>query len=282
VGDEYDSSAFLVPSPLTRAALWIETDADAGHVVEVRRKLARPTTGGSHRFDQRLAQRRENPCQVSRAAVFGQGWPFIRTKNWREAKGRMFQKSGVHDGLHALKLNNNVRHRKQNRERNRLMKKRTTIVTSLSMLGVILLAAGTAAFATDDEKSAREAAAQFYKALNVMFTGGLDPMKEIWSHSDDVTYMGPGGGFRVGWKQVLKDWEAQADMKLGGRVEPVDMQVIVGNDLAIVQNYEKGENKAQDGKAVTVSIRATNIFRKEKGEWKMISHHTDLLPHLNK
>ena len=162
------------------------------------------------------------------------------------------------------------------------MKKRTTIVTSLSMLGVILLAAGTAAFATDDEKSAREAAAQFYKALNVMFTGGLDPMKEIWSHSDDVTYMGPGGGFRVGWKQVLKDWEAQADMKLGGRVEPVDMQVIVGNDLAIIQNYEKGENKAQDGKAVTVSIRATNIFRKEKGEWKMISHHTDLLPHLNK
>jgi len=162
------------------------------------------------------------------------------------------------------------------------MKKRTTIVTSLSMLGVILLAAGTAAFATDDEKSAREAAAQFYKALNVMFTGGLDPMKEIWSHSDDVTYMGPVGGFRVGWKQVLKDWEAQADMKLGGRVEPVDMQVIVGNDLAIVQNYEKGENKAQDGKTVTVSIRATNIFRKEKGEWKMISHHTDLLPHLNK
>src|SRR4029077_960785 len=81
-----------------------------------------------------------------------------------------------------------VRHHKQNRERNRLMKKRTTIVTSLSMLGVILLAAGTAAFAADDEKSAREAAAQFYKALNIMFTGGLDPMKEVWSHSDDVTY----------------------------------------------------------------------------------------------
>jgi len=27
-----------------------------------------------------------------------------------------------------------------------------------------------------------------------------------------------------------------------------------------------------------VSIRATNVFRKEGGQWKMIGHHTDLLP----
>jgi hypothetical protein len=29
-----------------------------------------------------------------------------------------------------------------------------------------------------------------------------------------------------------------------------------------------------------VSIRATNLFRKESGAWKMIGHHTDLLPFL--
>jgi ketosteroid isomerase-like protein len=29
-----------------------------------------------------------------------------------------------------------------------------------------------------------------------------------------------------------------------------------------------------------VSIRATNIYRKENGQWKMIGHHTDLLPYL--
>ena len=71
-----------------------------------------------------------------------------------------------------------------------------------------------------------------------------------------------------------------AALKLGGKVEAVDIRVFTGHDIAITQNYEKGENKDPDGKAISVSIRATNIFRKEAGEWKMISHQTDLLPYL--
>ena len=31
------------------------------------------------------------------------------------------------------------------------------------------------------------------------------------------------------------------------------------------------------GKAEKVSIRVTNVFRKENGAWKVIGHHTDLL-----
>jgi ketosteroid isomerase-like protein len=168
----------------------------------------------------------------------------------------------------------------QHNERKTEMKQRIIAWKSPSALAVILLSAGTALGAGGDEQSVREAATRFYSALNVMFTGDLEPMKNVWSHAKDVTYMGPGGGFRVGWSDVLKDWESQAAMKLGGKVEAEDMRVLVGRDLAITQNYEKGENKGPDGKSLTVHIRATNVFRKEKGEWKMISHHTDLLPHL--
>lgn len=153
---------------------------------------------------------------------------------------------------------------------------------SLSILTVILLTASTVVSAEGDEKAVREAATQFYKALNIMFTGDLEPMKEVWSHEEDITYMGPGGGFQVGWRQVFANWEAQAALKLGGKVEAVDMRINVGQDLAITHNYERGENKGQDGKALPVLIRATNIFRKEQGKWKMIGHHTDLLPFLNR
>lgn len=132
----------------------------------------------------------------------------------------------------------------------------------------------------DDEKAVMEAAAQFYAALNAMFAGNLGPMKEVWSHADDVTYMGPGGGFQVGWNQVFANWQAQADMKLGGEVKPEGMQITVGQDLAVTLNYEKGENTDAEGKPQKVSIRATNLFRKEDGKWKMIGHHTDLLPYL--
>lgn len=134
----------------------------------------------------------------------------------------------------------------------------------------------------DDYKAVSEAVKQFYSALNAMFKGDLEPMKEAWSHKDDVTYMGPGGGFRVGWAQVLADWEAQAAMKLGGEVKPRDMQITVGRDLAIVSNYEIGENVSPEGKTSKVEIRATNLFRKEDGKWKMIGHHTDTLPFLQK
>lgn len=105
-------------------------------------------------------------------------------------------------------------------------------------------------------------------------------MKKVWSHADDVTYMGPGGGFRIGWDQVLAEWKTQAAMKLGGEVKPKDVRITVGRDLAVVSNYEIGENAGTDGKPRKVVIRATNQFRKEDGKWKMIGHHTDILPYL--
>lgn len=135
--------------------------------------------------------------------------------------------------------------------------------------------------AQQDADSVRAAAKEFYSSLNVMFTGDVGPMKEIWSHGEDVTYMGPGGGFLTGWKQVLPEWERQAALKLGGRVEPKDMRVTVGRELAIVSNYEVGENTV-DGKVQKVTIRATSMFRNENGKWKMIGHHTDVLPYLQK
>jgi ketosteroid isomerase-like protein len=57
---------------------------------------------------------------------------------------------------------------------------------------------------------------------------------------------------------------------------------MVGPEVAVVQNYEKGENTNADGKPQVVSIRATSVFRKEGGQWKMIGHHTDPLPYLEK
>ena len=71
-------------------------------------------------------------------------------------------------------------------------------------------------------------------------------------------------------------------MELGGKVEPDDLRITVGRQLAIVQNHEKGTNINAPGKPGAVSIRATSIFRKEAGQWKMIGHHTDLLPYLKR
>ena len=156
----------------------------------------------------------------------------------------------------------------------------------LAGVALLALAAGLRAqlaLASDDHREAvRTAAERFYAALNAMFTGDLEPMKEVWSHADDVTHMGPSGGFRVGWAEVLADWQTQAALKLGGEVRSSDMRLTVGRDLAVVSNFEVGENAGSDGRPLVVQIRATNLFRNEGGEWKMIGHHTDILPLLQK
>ncbi len=133
-----------------------------------------------------------------------------------------------------------------------------------------------------DCQEVEAAVKDFYAALNAMFTGDLEPMKKVWSHAEDVTYMSPDGKYLVGWSQVLKDWQAQAAMKLGGRVVPARIHINYGPELVVVHNIEEGENTDAEGKKVKVSIRATNVFRKEQGRWKMIGHHTDKLPFLDK
>ena len=163
-----------------------------------------------------------------------------------------------------------------------MKKKRTTWLVILSLVVAGGLAAQTTQAAEADEQAVREAAAQFYVALHALFTGDVGPMTQVWSHAADVTYMGPGGGFEVGWQKVRANWEAQAAMKLGGKVEAADMRITVGQDIAVTHNYEKGENTNARGEPQKVSIRATNVFRKEGGQWKMIGHHTDLLPYLEK
>jgi ketosteroid isomerase-like protein len=142
-------------------------------------------------------------------------------------------------------------------------------------------AAGSLAAGEADEKPVAQATAQFYAALNALFTGDAGPMESVWSHADDVTYMGPAGGMQVGWKDVSANWREQAALRLGGHVTAEKLQIQAGADVAVSCCYETGENIVA-GKTQNVAIRATNTFRKEHGQWKMIGHHTDLLPYLNK
>ncbi len=135
--------------------------------------------------------------------------------------------------------------------------------------------------AADDELQAVErATSAFYASLNNLFAGDASGMDDVWSHAADVSYMGPGGGYQVGWEQVRANWQSQAALRLGGKVEPREMHTTVGGDLAFSECYEVGNNVDVEGRPIAVSIRATNLFRKENGQWKMIGHHTDLLPYL--
>ena len=123
----------------------------------------------------------------------------------------------------------------------------------------------------------RAANDQFYAALNTMFTGDNAPMDAIWSHRDDVTFMGPFGGRLVGWTAVGAEFRREAGLKLGGHVLCKDVLVqVVSGDVGYTICVEQGENMSADGKPVAVYFRATNVFHQEAGQWRLIHHHTDI------
>ena len=117
---------------------------------------------------------------------------------------------------------------------------------------------------------------RFYAPLNVMFEGDAQPMKDAWSHADDITFMGPNGLYLIRWEKIEQEWDAQAAALLGGRVNPENLQMTLGSDLSVINCIEAGENVV-DGKVETVRLRASTVFRKESGAWKVVGHQTDLL-----
>jgi len=121
---------------------------------------------------------------------------------------------------------------------------------------------------------------QFYAALNAMFTGELGPMNAIWSHNDDISNQGPFGARMDGWAAVGAQFKKEAAMKLGGRIECKNLIVRVGKDLGYAVCVEEGQGMTVAGKPVKVSHRASNIFRRENGQWRLVHHHTDLASQL--
>ena len=132
----------------------------------------------------------------------------------------------------------------------------------------------------DEAKEVSIAIDNFYSALNILFTGNGQPMKDAWSHGDDITYMGPDGLYLTGWGNIEQMWNSVAALKLGGQVSPQKLHTVIGSDMALINCVEIGQNEVK-GKLETVSIRSSTVLSKRNGTWKVIAHQTDLLGYMN-
>ena len=129
-----------------------------------------------------------------------------------------------------------------------------------------------------DPETLRAASERFYAAANAVVRGDAQPMLAVWSHNADVTYCDPAGGIYRGWEALQAYWEhgAQlnraADSRVTARPEIVAMLVV--GELGYTVALEHVEAVAADGVRRMVG-RATNIFRREQGEWRMIDRHAE-------
>ena len=126
-----------------------------------------------------------------------------------------------------------------------------------------------------DEQAIKQAVDQWFVALNAMLNGDPTPFADLYSHAEDVAYLSAEGTYRVGWQATYDDWKRQAEKARGGKVEGADIHVILGGDMAAAQYRSHGAVTGPDGQTTEVALRETSVFRKEDGQWKMVSHHAD-------
>jgi ketosteroid isomerase-like protein len=126
------------------------------------------------------------------------------------------------------------------------------------------------------EAELREFIGRCHEALTHQSQGRPEPFLELWSHADDVSVMAAVGGYEVGFEKVsaLLSWASTVQSFESWSAESI--ATAVGPDLALSVELEHyGQHVEGENKEMT--LRATQVYRREEGEWRIIHRHGDVL-----
>ena len=151
------------------------------------------------------------------------------------------------------------------------------------MLGLIPALAGSAqaqvsgagAQSSPNDKEILAATTLFYTALNTALQGDFDPLSAVWSHRPDISDLSADGGQEFGWNEVHAHILNMSRLYPSGKISAQNVKVVADGDIGYSVCTEAGQMRSADGPMVKFSQRATNIFRREGGQWKLIHHHAD-------
>lgn len=123
--------------------------------------------------------------------------------------------------------------------------------------------------------------AKWEECITHFINGDPSLWKQNSSQTDDATIFGAFGGYgEKGWKDVgaRYDWASSQYKPSGAKINVQYLGVIVGSELAYTVSIERSEALLGDMKKTAPRVlRATQIFRKEDGEWKLLHRHADPL-----
>ena len=116
-----------------------------------------------------------------------------------------------------------------------------------------------------------------HEALAEFVKGNPEPLKDMYSHRDDVSLANPFGPAVRGWKQAGETMErAASNYRDGEATEFESVAKYVTAELAYIVEVER--YKARVGgsaEIVAIALRVTSILRPEDGVWKIVHRHAD-------
>ena len=124
---------------------------------------------------------------------------------------------------------------------------------------------------------------QYHSGLHRFAVGDPEPIKAMYSRSEDVLLANPFGGSSRGWHAVSQALDFASSRFRGGRpVQCEEVSRYVGADLVTLFEHEHWETKvAGRDEPSPFDLRVTSTFRLESAGWRLVSRHADPLttPH---
>jgi ketosteroid isomerase-like protein len=115
-----------------------------------------------------------------------------------------------------------------------------------------------------------------HEALRHQSQGHPEPLLALWSHADDVTVMAAIGGYQSGFEQVSALLTAASKTQTFDSWSAENIATIVEDALACSVELET-YGKHSDGEDEEMTLRATQVYRYEDDEWRIIHRHGDIL-----
>lgn len=119
----------------------------------------------------------------------------------------------------------------------------------------------------------REAAARAYVC------GDAGPLRELVAGELEASFFGPRGGKVVGAAEVLAKYEQDVSVfQAGGETRFEVLQQAEGGDVAYWVGFQHATVRlAGKAQPVEMSLRVTELFRRESGRWRLVHRHADAL-----
>ena len=130
---------------------------------------------------------------------------------------------------------------------------------------------------SDKEQFLEWARSRLRDAEEALHNGDAEPRMAIWSKNDPVTVLGA-------WKsatgqeeltELFRGLEGTFSDCTSYEYEIVAADVV--GDMAYTVGYEHTQASVR-GEPRTYTLRATQIYRREDGEWKVVHRHADTPP----